>query len=148
MNTALFITRLITIVIGLGLAANLSAKGQGHYRWTDEKGTLQYSDRPPKDVESEFIEFSTGKRSSSSKQSSESGDTPNTEGSEKTAAIPEMEVMPNKDPKLCNQAKANLKALEKSRIRMKDLDGSQRFLTEEEKEEQKDNARKFMKVYC
>ena len=59
-----------------------------------------------------------------------------------------MEVMPEKDPALCEQAKNNLKALEGARIRITEPDGSKRLLSEDEKEGQRANARKFIKVHC
>ncbi len=126
----------------------LNAETNGHYRWVDDQGNVKYSDRPPAGVEAEFIKFAASRTSKASNQSAaENSETPSK--STPTAQIPEkLEVMQAKDPKLCAQAKQNLKALDGARIRITEPDGSQRFLSEEEKEDQRDNARKFMDINC
>ena len=138
---------LALLIIGLGSALNLQAAQDGHYRWTDANGVVKYSDRPPKGIDSEFIKLSGIKRSKS--EDPETTDTNNSAGETNKAETPnQLEVMPEKDPELCKQAQHNLKALEGARIRMSEPDGSKRFLTEEEKELQRENARKFIKVHC
>jgi hypothetical protein len=136
-------------ILGLAIlvtiaASHISAGQNGHYRWTDADGTVQYSDRPPEGIEAEFIKFSTGKRSKT-EQKNTSGD----EDEIKTAGKPQqLEVMPEKDPALCQQAQNNLTALKAARIRISEADGSKRILTEDEKESQRENARKFIKIHC
>ncbi|ARN72818.1 DUF4124 domain-containing protein [Oceanicoccus sagamiensis] len=136
------------IIISLGLisATMLQAEQNGIYRWTDDQGVVQYSDRPPEGVEAVFIKTSTGKRSTPSAAKTAQSDDDADEGSESSSQT--MEVMPEKDPKLCEQAKRNLKALESARIRITEPDGSKRILTEDEKEGQRANANKFIKVHC
>ena len=135
--------------LSLLLAMSSQAGPNGHYRWTDDNGILQYSDYPPEGVEAEFIKFSgSSHRSPSSTEAKDS--TAEQAGTENgDAKLPKtMEVMPEKDPALCKQAQQNLKALEGARIRITEPDGSKRFLTEEEKEGQRENARKFIKINC
>ena len=130
---------LVAALAGLALQAAAS----GLYRWTDANGTVQYSDRPPEGIEAEFIEISTGTRSKAAQPETKA------EEEQATASGPQaMEVMPEKDPALCKQAQKNLKALEAARIRISEPDGSRRFLTEEEKETQRVNNRKFVKIHC
>jgi hypothetical protein len=133
-----------TLLATLGLATTLSlqAAPNGHYRWTDESGTVQYADRPPEGVEAEFIKFSSPKGSKPS-----DNETPS-ETTAEPKVYDEMEALPEKDPALCKQAQQNLKALEGARIRITEPDGSKRFLTEDEKETQRENARKFIKIHC
>jgi hypothetical protein len=129
--------------LGLSTAINLDASQNGHYRWTDANGTVQYADRPPEGVEAEFIKFTGAKSPRSSEK-------PTTKENIATKAElpPKMEVLQKKDPELCKQAQQNLKALEGARIRITEADGSKRFLTEEEKEYQRENARKFVDINC
>lgn len=135
------------LLMALALMATLSIQAgpAGHYRWTDENGTVQYSDRPPEGIDAEFIKFSGGTKSSKS--------TGGKAGEESARAdtgkdLGPMEVMPLKDSGLCEQARKNLQALKGARIRITEEDGSKRFLTEEEKEGQRENARKFEKINC
>lgn len=133
------------LIIGLSilLASSIQAASNGHYRWTDKTGTVQYSDRPPEGVEAEFIQFSGSPTPTRENKDDSATQQPEDEQGQRT-----LQAMPEKDPKLCEQAKKNLKALEASRIRITEPDGSKHILSEEEKEQQRENARKFIKVYC
>lgn len=135
-----------TVVLGFTLftASTLIAAPTGHYRWTDENGSIKYSDRPPDGIESEFIRFASSKPKTASNDNTAVQKTPQA-AAEKPL---EIEVLPEKDPALCKQAQSNLKALNGARIRITEPDGSKRLLGEEEKEDQKENARKFIKIHC
>jgi hypothetical protein len=138
---------LTSLVLISSLVFSFSAhSGQsGVYRWSDDQGNTHYSDKPPKGVESEFIKATTGKVSDNPEEANG-----NKTAEQQAAALPEsMEVLPEKDPTICTQAKANLEALSgRPRIRIKEADGSHRFLNEEEKETQRELARKNMEVHC
>lgn len=134
-----------SLIIGCTIlaATAINAGEAGHYRWTDKNGTVKYADRPPEGIESEFIKFSSTKHSAPPATSTEEG------GDQQVASGPQrLEALPEKDPALCKQAQNNLKALQAARIRITEPDGSKRVLNEEEKEEQRENARKFIKVHC
>ena len=133
------------ISIGLTAASGLQADQNGIYRWTDEQGVVQYSDRPPEGVEAVFIKTSSGKRTA---PTSREGDTDTSPTATKASGPKSLEVMPEKDPALCEQAKRNLKALDGTRIRITEPDGTKRILTPDEKEGQRENAKKFMNVHC
>ena len=140
------VTKAIIIFLGISFTAALSAGPNGHYRWTDKDGTIKYADRPPEGVEAEFIKFANHKTYKSAKTGEQGGEEAQTEAEKKLHA--KMEVVPKKDPKLCKQAKDNLQALKGARIRITEDDGSKRYLTEDEKEYQRDNAKKFIKINC
>ncbi len=135
-------------IISAGLLATtaLQAEQNGIYRWTDDKGIVQYSDRPPEGVEAVFIKTSTGKRSKPPE--AKEGEGAETATANKESGPKSLEVMPEKDPALCEQAKRNLKALDGTRIRITEPDGTKRILTPDEKEGQRENAKKFMKIHC
>ncbi|MEE8057196.1 MAG: DUF4124 domain-containing protein [Pseudomonadales bacterium] len=142
MNNGFLPIQALIFLFGLSASLTLQAVPQGHYRWIDESGTVQYSDRPPEGIKSEFIKFSSGGKSSKANSA-------NTEEAKKEPKIhDEMEMLPPKDPKLCQQAQSNLQALQAARIRITEPDGSKRIITEEEKEDQRENARKFIKLHC
>jgi hypothetical protein len=118
----------------------------GHYRWVDENGTVKYADRPPEGINAEFIKFASTKHSKPGQQATSQDSDGN--DSEAASGPRRLETLPAKDPELCKQAQRNLKALEAARIRITEPDGSKRVLNEDEKEEQRENARKFIKVHC
>lgn len=134
---------LLSLILFLGAANSLHA-AQGIYQWKDKDGTVQYADHPPEGVDAVFIKSSRSKTSKAKESAEEMTET----SASQTKTHDKMEVLPEKDPKLCKQATNNLKALEGARIRITDTDGSQRFLTEVEKEAQRENARKFIKLHC
>lgn len=133
---------LAALIFSLSLSAQ--AGSNGYYRWTDENGVVKNADVPPEGVDATFIKFSVQKASKTE------GTKVGKDGAEEKAEadLGDLEVLAEKDPALCKQAQRNLKALEGTRIRMTEPDGSKRFLTEDEKETQRSNARKFIKIHC
>lgn len=138
------IIRTLIIILGACYVLALQAAPEGHYRWTDENGIIQYADRPPEGIESEFIKFATSKRSKDDDENKGN----ELETGNDSKIFDKVEVLPEKDPALCKQAQRNLKALEGSRIRITESDGSKRILNDDEKEAQRDNAKKFIKLHC
>lgn len=146
------VTPALLLIFGLAISINAASDPKsGLYRWKDENGTLQYSDRPPEGVEAEFV-TTYGGTVSSDKPSDATGNAATApEGSEEAAKDPKydkMEVLPEKDPALCKQARDNLKALEGARIRITEPDGSKRLLNDDERDTQKANARKVIDMHC
>lgn len=135
------------LIFGLGLviATSIHANQAGHYRWTDDKGTVQYSDRPPEGIKAEFIKFASGRHSTDNDATSAQGNASTGSAGTPAQIVPAASI---KDPELCKQAQKNMKALDSARIRITEPDGSKRLLTEEEKEEQRQSAQKFINVHC
>lgn len=134
----------IAFILALSTSLNLHAGQKGYYRWTDVNGTVQSSDHPPQGVEAEFIDFTTYQ--SASPNSKQDNDPATVEPAAKLDG--QMEALIDKDPELCKQAQNNLEALKAARIRITEADGSKRLLTEDEKENQRDNARAFIDIHC
>jgi hypothetical protein len=140
------LTLLGLLATTLSISAPLQAgKGEGVYQWTDEKGHVHFSDKPPKGQESDFIKTQTGSRQKTSEAVAEAEAEQQANNTKPEA----MEVLPEKNPEVCKQAKANLEALSgRPRVRITEADGSQRFLTDEEKEAQREIARKNAEMHC
>lgn len=136
---------ILLIIVG-GYSQTLFAENSGYYRWKDETGNLKLSDRPPANgIEAEFIP-STNLRKSAVSESS----TPTSQQKAANTQLPtEMEVLPEKDPAVCQQAKSNLEILNgKTRIRIVGEDGNKRLISDEERNLQKERARQSIDIHC
>lgn len=150
----LFAITLLLALLG-GLAGTTAMAESGYYKWTDSYGNPTHSDRPPPaGVEYEFVSTDTGMtRKVTAEESREVQSGSSTVG--KPALTPEQSaatgdtVAPQKNAAYCEQAKTNLEKLDSSaRIRLQDPDGSIRYLSEEEKEIQRQKARDLIAVHC
>lgn len=147
-NTLLFAV-LLTVASGMPGSA-LSAE-TGYYKWTDEEGNPHHSDRPPPPgVKFTFVGTKSGLRRHVTAEQSRDAARPatrNPTNAEQQAGNQTPAV--EKDPALCDQAKANIDTLDSSaRVRIRDADGGIRYLTEEEKDLQRQKANKLAAVHC
>ena len=139
-------------VVAASLTAEFAAAEKGYYKWLDSRGNPQHSDRPPPvGVEYEFVSTETGlRRRVDSDDVSQRGATapaaPPAPVPTRTAA--EEQVAIEKDPALCDRAKANMDTLNSTaRVRIRDKDGI-RYLSEEEKEVQRQKAQNLINIHC
>lgn len=131
-----------------------SAEGT-YYRWSDESGKLVVSDRPPQDPTIEYEVVSPRSnfvRRVSPGQGAVPADvnpSPGNEFEQEVANREQLEVIA-KNPESCTRAKDNLETLASAaRIRIRDPDnGELRFLSEDEKETQRQKARDTIRVHC
>jgi hypothetical protein len=126
---------------------------EGYYKWTDERGNPQLSDRPPASgVEYEYISTDTGMKRRVSAQPTTSSSTPAPalpKPAPPATTLAEEQTKIKKNPAYCDQAKANLDTLNSSaRVRIRATDGEIRYLSEEEKDIQRRKAKDMMAVHC
>lgn len=131
----------------LGAAAlNSYAAGPGYYQWLNDRGVPQYSERPPTDRPYTFITTKAGTKSS--QPSATATDQGITVPSSVDEGLPEIQAQ-EKNTAFCNRARNNLKTLEgKARVRIRDNNGDYRYLSEEEKEAQRQKATNLIAVHC
>lgn len=146
----------IVAIALLSLAGAQAVGAANLYRWTDSEGNPVISDRPPP----HGVEFETiSTRSSVVERVQDENSTAADAASEAAEAEPErdtemrVEVEPKasiykKNPENCKRARDNLEILELPRIRIVDENGEGRFLTEEEREEQRNQAREAIAQSC
>lgn len=142
MSKDFFLFKLLGLVLIIALSNTAQAGKQGYWTWTDEKGNPKYSDRPPEGVDAVFVEKNTTSSPTSSAYDSGS------QAADQASNPDKMEVFPAKDPSICEQAKANLSALKSARVRITEADGTQHYLTDEEKKEQRDRAQRLVDMNC
>jgi hypothetical protein len=146
-----------TTAAALTLLALLSipATAEGvYYRWVDDTGITVNSDRPPpKGIAYETITTSTNLRQATDTAEEEpetaaqalpalTGDQPSS-----PAPVARMEVI--KSPEACTAARQNLETLSThARIRKPDAQGNYRYLSEDEKAEERAQAEKTIAQNC
>ncbi len=137
------------------LPVSLALAEKGYYKWNDARGNPHHSDRPPPaGVEYEFISTETGLTRRVSAEESRAAARNTGAASMPPPAVDapnaaEEQAQIEKNPELCDQARANLDTLNsKARVRIRDQDGTIRYLTPEEKEAQRQKARDLMAVHC
>lgn len=156
-STRLF---LALLVLAAGFSTTLHAQ-DSYYRWKDERGNMVVSDRPP-EASIEYEVFSTGssrfrrvspgegavpaETTSRPGNRFQTRDNADDDASMDTVAV---EVLPEKDPEICDRARQNLETLETAaRIRVRDEAGELRYLTEDEIAVQRQNAQDNIDVHC
>lgn len=152
----------LAIAVGLLAAFALGPGAQSadtYYRWKDERGRLVVSDRPPEDGAVDYEVISLGSTTLVRRaQPGQGALAPEPEVAPAPGADPQgdatpqetMEVVVPKNPEICAQAQTNLKTLNTSaRIRIRDREtGEPRFISEEEREVQRQKARDTIRVHC
>ena len=139
--------KILVLVLVFALSHTAQAAKKGYWTWNDSKGDRQYSDRPPEGVDAVFIEKNTT-NSAVSAPNEGSNAASESAGADQNPGPQTMEGMPAKDPDICRQAKSNLAGLRSARVRITEPDGSKRYLTEEEKTEQKERTQKLIDFHC
>jgi len=144
------------LLLALAVALPHTAMGaEKIYRWTDERGRVIISDRPPEDssIPHETVDMGSSglRRKPASPPKAPlpaEQDTEGTPGPSRAAETESKEALP-KDPRICAAARNNLESLEGlARVRMMGEDGEFYFLTEQQKEEEREQARRLIELHC
>nr|ADI18772.1 hypothetical protein [uncultured gamma proteobacterium HF4000_36I10] len=134
------------------LLAGTALAKSGYYRWLDDEGQPHFTQKPPADRPSTFIESNKGySRSSDAQPDSEPSYPPKRADSApaEQKAPEQYEVLPDKDPKRCMEARQAVDNFARGqRLRVKDENGEYRLLNNEEKAEQKVKAKELVDIYC
>jgi hypothetical protein len=140
-----------TALIVFALSSAGAQAGETYYRWQDASGTMVNSDRPPP-AGMEYDVITTD--SSSTRQVNSREDVSQKqsisldhklEGEPASGQAP----APPKDQKACEHAQQNLLTLNTSaRIRVPDGNGNYRYLNEDEKAVQRNNAEAVITKNC
>jgi hypothetical protein len=151
-NTYLAKSFLITgfaVMLALTNSATAAPAKSGYYKWTDDTGKVQFTQTPPAGRQSVFVATATGAQTASPDAEPEIK-TPATAATKPDGTMEgKMEALPEKDPAKCQQAKANLNSLKsKARIRLTSPDGTQRFITDDERNAQIKLAEENIGVHC
>jgi len=138
-------------LVCLFMLISSSAYAGAIHKWVDEDGNTHYGDAPPasattKELRVDVAPSDPGKalpRLGTSDAASESGNTATGSG-KSDSKVPEDQAKA-----ACEQAQGDLKIIQSSpRIRLKNADGTSRYMTTEEIKARRENAEKDVKEFC
>ena len=137
-------------VLMLALSSLSTSAGKNHYRWINDRGVEVHSDRPPpKGIDYEVI--STGSSLTREVEAGEGAVPAEVEprvGNEFRQTDTAKQVV-EKNPEYCQRARDNLETLNSiARIRLRDDQGEWRYIDEEEKEQQRQQAQDTIATHC
>lgn len=138
------------VVAMLSTTSLITVADDTYYRWVDNRGNPVHSDRPPPEgVDYEVV--STGS-SMVRKVDADEGAVPADLESTPSNTFDRVDTADNgikKNPEFCTRARENLETLENfARIRVRNDQGEYRWLDDEEKESQKNQAREQITIHC
>lgn len=132
------------------LSVSTANAGQAVYRWKDAQGNPVNSDRPPP-IGTEYEVISTNSSMVRAVEAEEGAVPPTVKPSPGNPFEPVDSATPKieKNPEYCQRAQENLAALDsKVRIQMRNEQGEVHFLTEEERDVQRQKALDTIKAHC
>lgn len=142
----------LSVTFLLATASLPSVASDTYYRWVDEDGTPMNSDLPPSPgIKYEKVVVGSGmSRRSPARETSPAAAQPDqAEAAPGEQAADTGQDMSHKDPEACATARQNLDTLNtRARIRMPDGEGGYYFLSEEEKEAQREQAQAVISQAC
>lgn len=161
MHCAKYLLLEILTLLFLVLSPTVLAGEEPYYTWVDEDGVTNYSQRNPRNVDAAFVSQSQpfGVKKGPPRRGSRPGQNPAGEDSANSAPEPD-EEMDREERAIreeiarirasnCSIGKRTLAKLQAySRIRVRDSDGGERILTEEEKQQRKESAERTIQENC
>lgn len=144
-------TKIFTLAVLLVTAPAISSAASV-YKWTDENGVTHFGDRQPTGQLSESVSIRTGKRSENNRQSPQEQvralENEEAEQAERQQESAAEEARRKQREANCETARSNLSILQRnSRIRVEE-DGEQRYLSEQEIEEQRQKFEEIANENC
>lgn len=139
--------KLVFVCIGLGMcldafsAQNISKET---YKWMDEQGIVQYTERPPKNRAYEKITVNASGGQEVISVSAQEAAEESTDTTE--SALDELVAANQRNCKIAQQNMEVLKNM--ARIRVSDEKGENRILTPAEKQGRLDETQKQIDIYC
>lgn len=138
---------LILASLLLGLASSPVA-ADAYYRWIGDDGVTHYGSRPPEGVQAEKVDtYGKGKPANARKNNASA---PSEQQSAAGSQADEQRQIVAQRKQQCDEEKARLKSLQTpgTRLKMKQDDGSSRFLSAEEVAKEISSSKEFINQAC
>ena len=137
--------------IFLMLLASMSLNAGSIHKWVDEEGNVHYGDSPPAQAKTEGVRVQSAPSNPgkalprlSTTSAADNNDTTSTGSPAGEADVPEDQAKI-----ACDNAQEDLKIINSSsRIKLRNTDGSTRYMTTEEIEERKTQAEADVERFC
>jgi hypothetical protein len=136
---------LLLLVSGLTQAAGIQ-------KWIDEDGVVHYGDTPPLRVQAEPVSV-TRPPSNPGKplpRLNPDDGKPAATASAGATPVEQKKFNPDKDAKrICERARNDLQVIQRStRVKLRQADGSERYMTAEEIAQRREKSQKLIDKYC
>lgn len=122
-----------------------------YYRWLDNRGNPVHSDRPPPaGIDYEVVSTNSGlKRVVPGDRGAVPREVVPTVSNEFEPVARRQEAEVRKNPEICNVARKNLETLDTfARVQVRDDQGDIQYLSDEEKEAQRNEAQTLIRQHC
>ena len=139
------------LIVLLATCSLHAAAADSHYRWLDNRGNTVLSDRPPPaGIDYEVISSRSGlKRVVQGDQGAVPREVTPTVGNDFTPVPRGEDTASLRNPEICNIARKNLETLNTSnRVQIRDNQGDLKYLSDEEREVQRNEAEALIRQYC
>jgi hypothetical protein len=124
------------------------AQAADSYKWTDDNGQVQYTQIPPKDRPYETIK-TRSKQPEAAAAKAAATDAKKTDAAKEGGDVAAAKSEADKFARNCDTAKKNKEALQTiPKIRVTGEDGTERFLTDEERKEKMAATELNISTYC
>lgn len=141
----------ILLVAVVAASCSFAFAADSHYRWNDKHGNPVHSDRPPPpgtDYEVVSTTSSLVRRVNSAEGVVPAELEPSYRNEFELVDTAKPQSI-KKNPEYCERAQENLSTLDTfARIRIRDDQGEYRYIDEDEKEAQREQARKLIDIHC
>ena len=142
--------RLVIISLSLGICLSVFSAdtvSKVTYKWTDENGIVQYTERPPVNIDYEIITVTASGGKEITNVSANEAAKENTDTTDTTDSTLDEVIKANE--RNCKIARQNMEVLNNiARIRVSDEKGENRILSPEEKQTRVDETQKQIDIYC
>jgi hypothetical protein len=146
--------RAVSLATALALCGHISGShAEDYYRWVNDDGVTHYGSTPPQGVEAVKVKAYGGQNTAAPSESDEAAsETEDLSLDDENLPPEERErrrKLADKQRKICDDEKSRLSVLEKNgRIRMKEQDGSYRYMTQTEIQAEIATSKNIMKDVC
>ncbi len=135
----------LIVILSTGAVAK-----SGYYRWLDDNGQVHFTQKPPLDRPATFVKSTSSQsRDDVNPQYPQPVPPKRAESAPSDKQPEQLEILPDKDPERCEQARTALQSLSRGqRVRVKDENGEMRVLNFDEMDSQRKKAQELIDIYC
>lgn len=132
----------LALTLGVAFALAGSASAEQFYKWQDESGVWHYSEKPPKDKQSQAVSISPGEAAAANAAAKPGEAAPDADAEKKAAELAKLRS------DNCARSKFNVTTLETNDVVTVARDGKDVQLNPEERLDALKKARQQVEIFC